>query len=70
VIAGHRQRCGVVRDNRESGVNPEQSCCRDDEVFQMRKQTNVRPQMVGWEGLENARLERELTGGYLSAVLE
>ena len=37
-IAGHGQHCGVAHDNRESGVNPEQSCCRDDGVFQVRKQ--------------------------------
>ena len=35
-IAGHGKHNGVDRDNRESGVNPEQSCCRDDGVFQVR----------------------------------
>ena len=36
-IAGHRQFCCVVCDNRESGVNPEQTCCRNDRVFSSAK---------------------------------
>jgi hypothetical protein len=42
-IAGRGQHCRVVRDNRESGVNPEQSCCRDDGVFPCAKAATVQP---------------------------
>lgn len=31
--------CRTFCDNRESGANPEQSCCRDDEAYQVRKAT-------------------------------